>query len=399
MFRALKVEDASKVHLTSIRVTAPDTTDLLQHLLSHSDIRPPSDENGNTPFTVPKAGVTFSSFSSLFSAQDKSHCASVFRLGHALFDPIDLHLKEEVSDDIQERVYHLRRADALSSWLTRTVSSYVEEDIRNTGSKDSADLAFYYLTGNQVDKAVETLVEANHVKLATLIAQVPGAPEFREDVREQLRIWKEEKVDRYISKPLLKLYALAAGECDIWEGSSRREIVDIAKGLDWLRVLGLQLWYSANLGDTLQNTFEVYEQLVKESDGKLAAPTPFYSESQPKFSESIVTDGLFNLMKLGFSISTTLEDALNPLSFSPNPRDYRMPWLLYILLSRCLRAYDFTDRYLYEAMEDDTGSTQVVEGYSQMSNLLTANFAAQLQQDGLIQEAAYVLLFLEDDDL
>ena len=48
-------------------------------------------------------------------------------------------------------------------------------------------------------------------------------------------------------------------------------------------------------------------------------------------------------------------------------------------------------------MNDTSDSFQDPVGYSQTANTLTLNFAAQLEQEGLVQEAAFVLLFLEDD--
>ncbi len=94
----------------------------------------------------------------------------------------------------------------------------------------------------------------------------------------------------------------------------------------------------------------------------------------------------------------TLESTLTPLSYSSNPRDTKIPWLLYILLSRCLRLRDFTDRQLQGSLDDDESeSSQQTDGVSQTAESLTINFASQLQQEGLVQEAAFVLLFLEDD--
>ncbi|EJD03515.1 uncharacterized protein FOMMEDRAFT_83835 [Fomitiporia mediterranea MF3/22] len=390
-----KLGNSSEVGLTTLRVAQTSSPDLLQHLLSHSEIVAPSVENGNTPYATLRAAVSFSSFSSLFTAQDKSHCASVFRLGHALFDPLDLHLQEDAPADVRNRISALRRVDALSAWLSRTVSSSVEQDIKAVASNDSAQVAFLYLTGNQVEKAVEALMNGGNVRLATIISQIPGDAEFREDILEQLQIWKEEKEDAFMRNSIRKLYALAAGEVDVLEGSSWRENIDVPKDLDWLRVLGLQLWYSSSLNTPLRETFGVYEQIVQAAHGRVGFPKPFYSTSTSGASEA--KDGLFNLMKLSVSSSMTLESALDPVSFSSNPRDFRMSWFLYILLARCLRVRDFTDRQLYDAMEDDTITTQELEGYSQVANALTTNFAAQLQQEGLVQEAAYVLLFLEDD--
>ncbi|KAL5494856.1 hypothetical protein ACEPAI_318 [Sanghuangporus weigelae] len=387
--------NSSIVNITSLKVDSPATPDLLQHLLSNSELVSPSDENDHTPSAGPKPDVTFSSFSALFLARDRSHGASVFRLCHALFDPINLHLKDDVPSDIRSRVVALRRADALSSWLSRTVAASIERDIKGVSSSDSAQLAFLYLTGYQVERAAEVLMDKGNVRLATIVSQIPSDAEFRTDISEQLEIWKEEKVDMFMSEPIRKLYALAAGEVVALDGSTRDRNIDMVKGLDWLRVLGLLLWYSASFDASLDETFKVYEEFIEANYDKVGYPTPWYSKSTPMHRCS--KDGLFNLMKLSLSPSMTLESALEPFGFSSNPRDYRMPWFLYILLSRCLRIRDFIDRQVSVTMDLDTGSTQEVEGYSQVANILTTNFAGQLEQERLIQESAYVLLFLEDE--
>lgn len=322
----------------------------------------------------------------------------MFRLAHALFDPIDLHLGKAVSADIRNRVAALRRTEALSSWLSKAVSSSVDADLKAHAASDSCKIAFLHLTGNQLEKAVEILSNNGNVRLATLISQAPGDIDFRVDVREQLQIWREEKADIHINDDIRKLYALASGDISSLDESNRREKVNMVEGLDWLRVFGLQLWFSSMLDTPLRETFEAYEQLTKDYPDQVACPVPWYSKAISKSFPS-VPDGLYNLMKLALSPSTTLESALNPRSFSSNPCDNNTPWLLYIILSQCLRVRDFTDRQLQDAVMDGSSDTSQQEssGYSQTANALTLSFASQLEQEGLIQEAAFVLLFLEDD--
>lgn len=350
-----------------------------------------------TPIAIASRDLEFSSFAELFPPADTTHDASVFRLAHSLFDHIDLHLGKSVTTDIRNRVTALRRAEELSVWLSRTVSQSVESDLKTHAMSDSCRVAFLHLTGNQVEKAVEVLINSGNVRLANLISQVPGDIDFRVDIREQLQIWREEKATLHIKKDIRKLYALASGDINFQDESDKNDDDSILKGLDWLRVFGLQLWFSSMLDTPLRETFEAYEQLIKDYPGQVACPAPWYLKTISKDIPP-VTDGLFNIMKLALSPSMTLESSLNPLSFSSNPCDYRLPWLLYIVLSQCLRLRDFTDRQLQDAaMNDTSDSFQDPVGYSQTANTLTLNFAAQLEQEGLVQEAAFVLLFLEDD--
>ncbi len=265
--------NTSSVKFTKLRHAGEATPDLLSHLLLNS--RPTQNDSG-VPFVDPNRTLSFASFTSLFTLHDNSHAASVFRLGSALFDTLDLHLGSSVTPDLRNRVVALRRADALSAWLSRAVAPSVEQDLKAHASSDSAKIAFLHLTGNQVEKAVDALTNGGNIRLATLIAQIPGDADFRDDVREQLQVWTDEKVDALMSEDVRKLYALAAGETDLLEGSSRSQDIEMTKGLDWLRIFGLQLWFSSLLDTPLRETFEVFEQLTKDSSS--AKPKPWYSK-------------------------------------------------------------------------------------------------------------------------
>ena len=364
-------------------------------MLSHSKISAPSPGNSDAPSARPNRDLDFASFTSLFHATDNTHLASTFRLGHALFDDLDDHLDRSVSSEIKRRVATLRRINEVSSWLQRAVSATVDQELKAHSSSDASKLAFIHLTGNQIEKAVEVLIDGGDVRLATLVSQYSGDPNFRNDVHEQLQIWKSEKVDVFISDDMLRLYALGAGEVNVLQGNGSRN-VEVSKGLDWLRAFGLQMWYCSAFDTSLRDSLEEYEERYKESKGTVAGPTPWYSKSQ---NRTTVTDGLFSLLKLALVTSITLESTLVPLSFSPNPRDFSLCWFLYVLLSRSLGVRDFSDRRAILPSDDESmDGYYSTDGYSMTADVLTSNFASQLEQEGLVQEAAFVLLFLEDDN-
>lgn len=116
---------------------------LLQHHLSHTNIT--RDERGiprahphassSTPTQAARIAqepLNFASFVSLLSLNDPSN--GIFRLGSALFDPIDLRLGQTKSNvfvpDIRNRVGILRRRAALSKWLEDVVKPNVDGDLR-----------------------------------------------------------------------------------------------------------------------------------------------------------------------------------------------------------------------------------------------------------------------------
>ena len=149
---------------------------LLQHHLTHTTI---SRDNSGIPFahpttlsssspSTPRASppawnyapapspdpLNFASFVPLFASSDASGLAPMFRLGSALFDPIDLHLNRSgaetstmnqtsITPDIRNRVQLLRRKKALSNWLQGVVKPSVDSDLRaqvNGSNGDNASL-------------------------------------------------------------------------------------------------------------------------------------------------------------------------------------------------------------------------------------------------------------------
>jgi nuclear pore complex protein Nup98-Nup96 len=145
---------------------------LLQHHLTHTTI---SRDNSGIPFAHPTTlsssssstprssppawnyapapspdPLNFASFVPLFTSTDVFSLAPMFRLGSALFDPIDLHLNHSNSEtnktdqtsitpDIRNRVQFLRRKKALSNWLKEVVKPIVDNDLRTQANGSNGD--------------------------------------------------------------------------------------------------------------------------------------------------------------------------------------------------------------------------------------------------------------------
>lgn len=137
---------------------------LLQHHLTHTTISrddsgipfahptPPSSSSSSAPRSSPPAWnyapaassdpLNFASFALLFPSTDA--LAPIFRLGSALFDPIDLHLhrstgETSITPDIRNRVQVLRRKKALSKWLEEVVKPSVDSDLRTQANGSNGD--------------------------------------------------------------------------------------------------------------------------------------------------------------------------------------------------------------------------------------------------------------------
>ncbi|KAG6854537.1 hypothetical protein C0991_005449 [Blastosporella zonata] len=390
---------------------------LLQHHLSNSPIMPDDDD---VPFADPDADcLDFSSFATLFPAADRSYEASLFRLGQALFDDIDLRLGPSVTIDIRNRITAVRRKAALSVWLEDAVSTTVEADLRANASADAPTSAFTLLTGHQTEKAVNVAIDGGFWRLATLISQAGGDRTFKDDLKQQMQIWNEQRIDVHIEESVRKLYALLAGLIDAEVAGSRGgglekcSDVDVLKGLDWKRVFGLHLWYSEPVNAPIAQVYQSFNHLV--SEGRISRPLPWYAEKKTLLapsssslwnlpSTSIASDGLFSLIRLHAEPACSLSQILTPLSFGTSPVDYSLSWHLYIILSRCMRVRDFADRgdplghahRMNDVSDEDEEEEEAKqEGHSPSADLLASSYASQLESNGLIQEAMFVLLHIE----
>ncbi|KAF7294383.1 SNF2 family helicase [Mycena kentingensis (nom. inval.)] len=386
---------------------------LLQHQLSHSPI---DFDDDNVPFANPSStDLHFSSFAGLFPSTDRSFEASLFRLGSALFDVLQLRLGDSVTPDVRAHVTALRRKAALSAWLEDAVSPSVEAEIRAKPSADPAAHAFIHLTGNQVERAADVTMHGGYLKLATLISQAGGDVEFREDLKMQLDIWRDQRVDLHVDENVRRIYALLAGVVDsTLQGSSaagqeKCSDIDIVAGLDWKRVFGLYMWFAELVDAPISEVFHAYSESLQSSGRTIAGPVPWYMETSAPHTQarwklkspSAAPDALFSLIRLHADPACSLSQILSPLSFSPSPLDYSLPWHLYIILSRCMRVRDFADRGDTGARSKSVSSSQdgmegsVVDGHSPSADLLTSSYAFQLEQQGMVQEAVFVLLHIE----
>jgi nuclear pore complex protein Nup98-Nup96 len=323
----------------------------------------------------------------------------------------------------------------------------------------AADAAFTYLTGHQITEACSRAADGGYCKLATLISQAGGDELFKEDIRSQLEIWKNEKLapssnsiisgtqSGLVARGVWRAYSLLAGLIVEDDEKSRSED-DICAGLDWKRVFGLCLWYGTSLDATIADVVKAYEGMILRSSRspakEVARPIPkwttekrrgpqppplgssrlgLYASSGFGISDNFPEDPLYALIKLHANPALSLSKALNPLSFSSAGvhLGVLMCWHLYIILSRVMQVRDFADRVLQsqprthrrrhsdfvngieEEGQDSTSDNQSIleedglrtDGHSPTADLLTSTYSFQLESWGMLQEAAFVLLHIE----
>jgi nuclear pore complex protein Nup98-Nup96 len=409
LYNSAKPAKFDVVKLDKFKLTptaTPTSTDLLLRTLSlqlsHTTIYP-STTTSSVPVASPSASLRFHHFVAPLSPLDRTTEAHLFRLGHALFDEIkDLAIPEGASYILRDRIVELRRRERLEKWLEDVVRGEVEEDLRaaaaSGGKGFAAKRIFALLSGHQVERACDSAIEGKDLRLATLVAQAGGDAAFREDVFQQLARWRKYGSNEFISKEYRRVYELLCGNVGSTEAEKDAVAFHVAEGLDWKRAFGLHLWYGT-LNRSVGSAVAQYESAANV-DPLVASPLPSYlekpeatppSSSVWKAGSDTPSDPLFQLLKIFTSPTHALESVLLPRNFGTSPLDYRLPWHLYILLSRVLRRRDFGDRV--ELGEDGEGRGE--EGNSVRADAVTEGYAMQLEAEGRWDWAIFVLLHLE----
>lgn len=355
------------------------------------------DEEGG-PVVSPAEDLRFSNFASLFPPDNKSFEASMWRLGAALFDPPVDRLGEEVHGEIKAAVRGLTFKSAISEWLESTVSPAVTEDLAKETAATDARRVFLMLTGHQVTRATEAAMEANDINLAMLVSQAGGDRRFKELLATQLESWQKDGAEALIDPSYTKVMALLAGLIALRTGSA----AGLTANLDWKRVLGLYLWYTSSLEEPVGDAILRFQEAVEEGQ---VVVQPWYTEDPTKAKDLVwkprlpatPTDGLLGLMQLCMDQSYNLTKVLSPTGFSPSPLDYRLPWHLSMLMTQVMSITNFKDRDEHdrggnEGTTLDEGSV----GISHTSQVITLNYAMQLEYLGLKEQALFVLLHLEE---
>lgn len=286
----------------------------------------------------------------------------------------------------------VRRKLALSRWLQDAVAPAVDAELVKSDSQPAK--LFSLLSGNQVERAVQSAIEGNDMRLATLFAQIGSGDAFRGEMQRQLDDWKKYKASPLISPEYRRLYALLAGVTDVLPGDTSRGVdgcadVVISKDLDWKRAFGVQMWFGNHFEDPISTILDSFSNALT-SPHPPATPLPPYLEKPSPLERSWTmssqpTDILFGLIRLYSDPALSLDQVLRSRDASASPFDMRIIWHLYILLSQVLGKRDWEDR--------DT-----VEGYSAQADRVTVGYAAQLEGQGDWLGAAFVLMHLETSE-
>ncbi|XP_050452741.1 nuclear pore complex protein Nup98-Nup96 [Cataglyphis hispanica] len=288
---------------------------------------------------------------------------------------------QDMTSNANEEHYNvMMRREAVSEWLKNVVQKTVEQEIKNIDGeiKNSHEkMILSLLSACKLEDACQEARKTGDHCLALLMAQLRGGMPVKELIKQQLALWQQTDVDENLTIDRLKLFMLAAGEPLI---SSKHGTINVCEDLDWKRVFAIHLWYLSSPTCSITDALDLYEasfNMTEYTQIYAAIPEPEYRKNDYDAELSNgkqIYDLCFHLLKLYCTGNHDLGELLNPLSYTANPLDYRLSWLIQQIL--------------------------VALGYTHLSDHVAAlthtNFATQLEAYGLWHWAIFVMLHLRD---
>ncbi|KYN31615.1 Nuclear pore complex protein Nup98-Nup96 [Trachymyrmex septentrionalis] len=290
------------------------------------------------------------------------------------------YIDQDTANNANEEHYNvIVRREAVGEWLRNVVQKTIEREIKNIDivTKNSHEkIILSLLSACKLEDACQEARKAGDHCLALLMAQLRSGATVKKLIKQQLALWQETDVDENLTIDRLKLFMLVAGEPLI---SSKHGTVNVCEDLDWKRAFAIHLWYLSPPTSSITDALDLYEASFNttEAQAYAAIPEPEYREDDYDAelnNGKRIHDLCFQLLKLYCTGNHDLGELLNPLSYTANPLDYRLSWLMQ--------------------------QTLVALGYTHLSDHVAAlthtNFATQLEAHGLWHWAIFVVLHLRD---
>lgn len=324
------------------------------------------------------------SLMAFFHGQDlqspsNSHEKMVWELASILFD--------QVTDVTGANVAPSGLRQARRQNVSKFWQSIVEDaSNRDVGMAHSAeDKAIAALSGHRITDACKHLLDGKNFRLATLVALIGTSDQLMQDMREQVREWRDANVLSEFTDPIRAIYELLGGNVCAVEGQkgameNRMESFVISEkfGMDWKRAFGLRLWYAITSNEDVVEAIQAFEDDLKQD--KEQPPKPWFAEQgiealweDPHKDKR--EDLLWGLLKLYADTDTDLADVLRPENSQLSPLDFRLSWQLGQALI-------------------NTGKVTFGEDADDKADAATLSFASQLTSEDNWLEAVFVLLHL-----
>jgi nuclear pore complex protein Nup98-Nup96 len=243
----------------------------------HTEIRQRENEQIEVPLALASADIAFTTLTQAARGVStlEVHEKAIWELCSILFDPLDVCASDLVNGMSDEQIaeYETRlRLDRFQIFWSQLVATVVDARIKLTRSTE--EKAILLLTKGDVITACQLLMDAGDVKLATLVAQLPGSETSREVMKQQIQMWQERKDWSEFSDAHKALYSILAGETCTVSGltgasEDRTSQFSLSErfGLDWQQSLALCMHFGGH--ESIVNAISAYIANLKDGKDKV----------------------------------------------------------------------------------------------------------------------------------
>ncbi|CAB0032392.1 unnamed protein product [Trichogramma brassicae] len=296
------------------------------------------------------------------------YSSNIWRLCETLWGRI------EDSKTLEDETSHemiIQRKEALGEWLKLVSADTVKKEIALIES--SEEIVYSLLSTCNLEKACNKAMSVGDHCLALLISQMGGADTVGKLLKQQINLWQQTECDKNISTYRLRLFMLMAGIPTLTVDD---QSISVCDNLDWKRAFAIHLWFLSSPTASITDVLTLFEESFSDSamNNYSASPLPDYQKDFETSNGKVIYDLCFHLLKLYSSRNYPLEPLVNPQTFTQDPLDYRLTWLL----QQVLMAIGYT--HLSEHV--------VVQTHS--------NFAAQLEAYDLWHWSIFVNMHVKD---
>ncbi|XP_055387483.1 nuclear pore complex protein Nup98-Nup96 [Condylostylus longicornis] len=273
--------------------------------------------------------------------------------------------------DVASHHVNMSRRSLLSNWFEeQTQSKKSAKDIDNL---NRSEVILEKLYTHQVNEAANLAFENDEPFQALLISQISSGEDVRQLIQHQLATWEQFEIDEHIDNNILKIFMLLSGTQVM---STKNGPVDVLENLEWLNVVAVHLWYLLLPTSSIMDVINTYDKIFKSDDFLVVPPKPDHINYDLYKHFKDIFDIKYHLLQLYSKRNYSVENIVNPLTYSSDLLDCSISWLILQILE--------------------------VIGYTHCSELnlekLHLAFAAQLENYGFWTWAVFVLLHINNRD-
>ena len=221
------------------------------------------------------------------------------------------------------------RRQKISEWLRSHSVWAVEKHLQSKFASDLEKVVLF-LSKHDVSEATKQSLVLKDARLASLISMAGCHTYLKDDITQQLEVWKSNSMEDLIQKQRFYVYELLSGKLDN---------VLSQYAFDWRRALACIMWYEKSPLDSVEESIHSFLDFQKQ--GIVCDSFPMYKEFGMKACKQEATDTAFELLKfLDTKNGPELRRILSTSGYTTDALDYSLSWHILSVLEG-LGVFDF----------------------------------------------------------